>query len=196
VNRHRVASMNQGDNFGLITIDWAHKAVRSAFGIPNVLDLKESKDDPLITLQIRDIEGEIVLRQKLLLSNLRPRALEFGDGRLAKLSTGEPLTRAEAAKHVNRKVTVELKVRGTGASKGGGLVFLNSLADRTLEGNFTVVLDKAALALLKGAGVESPQAYYDGKTLRVTGTLTLFREQPQIVVIDPAQIAVVTEGKQ
>ncbi|HYH67454.1 MAG TPA: alkaline phosphatase D family protein, partial [Urbifossiella sp.] len=53
-NRHRVATMNWGDNFGLITIDW-------------------DRPDPRITLQIRDSDGEVFLAQKLDLSTLRRR---------------------------------------------------------------------------------------------------------------------------
>ncbi len=52
VNRHRVGTMNWGDNFGLITIDW-------------------DRPDPRISLQIRDVAGDIVLAQKLELSNLK-----------------------------------------------------------------------------------------------------------------------------
>src|SRR5262249_982685 len=38
-NRHRLATMDRGDNFGLVVIDW-------------------DKSDPLISLQIRDDEGD------------------------------------------------------------------------------------------------------------------------------------------
>ena len=54
-NRHRVATMNWGDNFGLITIDW-------------------SQPDPRIGLQIRDVDGDITIQQKIRLSNLRRKA--------------------------------------------------------------------------------------------------------------------------
>ncbi|MDQ3686824.1 MAG: alkaline phosphatase family protein [Acidobacteriota bacterium] len=53
VNRHRVATMNWGDNFGLITIDW-------------------EPSDPQITLQIRDDEGEAYLQRKINLSTIQP----------------------------------------------------------------------------------------------------------------------------
>jgi alkaline phosphatase D len=55
VNRHRVATMNWGDNFGVITIDW-------------------DRPDPRIGLQIRDVEGDITIQQKIDLSTLRRRA--------------------------------------------------------------------------------------------------------------------------
>lgn len=52
-NQHRIATMNWGDNFGLITVDW-------------------SASDPEISLQIRDEEGDVTIQQKLYLSTLQP----------------------------------------------------------------------------------------------------------------------------
>jgi alkaline phosphatase D len=51
-NRHRVATMNWGDNFGLITIDW-------------------DQPDPRISMQIRDVDGDITIQQKILLSTIK-----------------------------------------------------------------------------------------------------------------------------
>lgn len=51
-NRHRVGTMNWGDNFGLITIDW-------------------KKADPIVSLQIRDADGEINIQRKFPLSTLK-----------------------------------------------------------------------------------------------------------------------------
>ena len=53
-NRHRVATMNWGDNFGVIAIDW-------------------DRPDPRISLQIRDVEGDITIQQKINLSTIRRR---------------------------------------------------------------------------------------------------------------------------
>lgn len=55
-NRHRVGTMNWGDNFGLITIDW-------------------KRADPQISLQIRDVEGDVTIQRKIYLSTIRPGAL-------------------------------------------------------------------------------------------------------------------------
>lgn len=52
-NRHRVGTMNWGDNFGLITFDWKGA-------------------DPRISLQVRDAEGDITIQRKIRLSTLRP----------------------------------------------------------------------------------------------------------------------------
>jgi alkaline phosphatase D len=53
VNRHRVGTMNWGDNFGLIEIDW-------------------KRPDPRISLQIRDDEGDVNIQRKIYLSTLQP----------------------------------------------------------------------------------------------------------------------------
>jgi alkaline phosphatase D len=52
-NRHRVGTMNWGQNFGVITIDW-------------------NRADPRISLQIRDEDGDINIQRKLDLSTLQP----------------------------------------------------------------------------------------------------------------------------
>ncbi len=63
VNRHRVQTMNWGDHFGLIAVDWETKA---AGGQP----------DPTVSLQIRDVAGEIAIGSKLPLSALQPGAIQ------------------------------------------------------------------------------------------------------------------------
>ena len=44
---------------------------------------------------------------------------------------------------------------------------------------------------LKEAGVDDPMKYYRGKTVAVTGTVSVFNDRPQIVVEDPGQVSVV-----
>ena len=56
-NRHRVGTMNWGDNFGMISIDW-------------------SQPDPRIALAIYDEEGDINMQRKIYLSTLQPGAIE------------------------------------------------------------------------------------------------------------------------
>lgn len=53
VNRHRVSTMNWGDNFGVIEIDW-------------------KRADPTISLQVRDADGDINIQRKIFLSTLQP----------------------------------------------------------------------------------------------------------------------------
>jgi alkaline phosphatase D len=169
-NTHRVATMNFGNNFGLITLDWAKK-------------------DPVVSMQIRDQDGDITIQQKLPLSMLKPGAIEGRSGSAARLASGEPITAALVKKLLNQKITIAMEVESSGMSKAG-LIFLNSEENRTSDANFTIVLDKDAQAKLKEAGVKDIRQHYDGKTIRVTGTLSTFNSRPQIIVSDPAQIEV------
>ena len=170
VNRHRVSTMNQGNNFGLVTIDW-------------------DQEDPRISLQIRDESGDIFLQQKIALSYLQPGFIKASKapGKSVVLADGTILTGEEIKKRIDSKVTLTMTVRVTGASTTKTLVFLNS-HDRSDDDNFTVVLDAKAQESLKKAGIDAPRTYFVGKTIRVTGTLSLFRDRPQIIVSDAAQI--------
>jgi N-acetylneuraminic acid mutarotase len=100
----------------------------------------------------------------------------------------KPVTPAEAAKKVNEQVLVEMEVKSTG---GKDVCFLNSEADFKGDQNFTVFIPAAALEAFKAAKIDDPRTYYKGKTVRVTGTVTLYREKPQIKVELPAQVEVV-----
>ena len=94
----------------------------------------------------------------------------------------KPVTPAEAAKKVNEKVVLEMEVKSTG---GKDVSFLNSEEDFKDVKNFTIFIPEAALEKFKKAKVEDPKTFYKGKTVRVTGTVTLYREKPQIKVEDP-----------
>lgn len=172
VNGHRVGTMNFGNNSGLITIDW-------------------DRTDPLISLQIRDEEGDIVLQQKIPLSLLQPGRIGVKKAQAARLPNGKALTLAMIKEMVDKNCTIEMEVRGTGMS--ATMIFLNSAESRFDQDNFTIVLDKAAQERLKAGGIADPRKHYAGKTVRVTGTLTLFRDQPQIVIANPAHIEIVDD---
>ena len=103
---------------------------------------------------------------------------------------GKPLTPAEAAKKLNEKVTVEMEVKSTG---GKTSCYLNSEADFKGAANFTVFIPEAALAKFKEAKIDDPREFYKGKVIRVTGTVTAFKDKPQIKVEKPDQIVVVTK---
>src|SRR5262249_2524559 len=89
----------------------------------------------------------------------------------------KPLTPEEAAKKVGEKVTVEMEVKSTGKSKG--VYFLNSKADFKDKDNFTLFVGKEGAASLLEAKVEDPSTHFKGKTVRVTGTVKLYREKPE-----------------
>ncbi len=168
-NRHRVMTMNVGNNFGVIAVDW-------------------SRPDPVISLQVRDEVGDITIQEKLPLSALQPGTLKNKVVAGAVKINGEIFTLDLVKELLNKEVTLEMEVRATGAA--GGLIFLNSAVDRKSEDNFTVVLDKKAQDKLKQDGIASPRLHYERKAIRVTGILSTFRDAPQIIVSDPKRIQI------
>ena len=103
----------------------------------------------------------------------------------------KPITPDEAAKRVGEKCTVEMEVKSTGKGREGSVVFLNSEEDYKDKKNFTVYLDRDALEKFKKAKIDDPADHFKGKTIRVTGTVKLYRERPEIAVDDPEQVQVV-----
>jgi alkaline phosphatase D len=56
-NRHRVGTMNWGNHFGMVDIDWG-------------------REDPRLSFQIRDADGDIAIQRKVFLSTLQPGVIE------------------------------------------------------------------------------------------------------------------------
>ena len=171
VNRHRVATMNHGNNFGLIAIDW-------------------NAADPLIRLQIRDEAGEVTIQEKIPLSLLQPGAIKTKAVPAVVRIDGNVMTPDLVKQLLMKEVTLEMKVVATGESKKGDLVFLNSAFDRTSDENFTIVLDKKAQTSLAKVGVTLPRTHFEGKAIRVVGVLSLFGGRPQIIVSEAERIAI------
>jgi hypothetical protein len=85
-----------------------------------------------------------------------------------------------------------MTVQATGTNRTKTMVFLNSEDDFKSERNFTVVLDLMALTkALEEAKVTDPLRHYKGKTVKVKGVVSLFKDQPQIIVKKLEQITVV-----
>jgi DNA/RNA endonuclease YhcR with UshA esterase domain len=105
----------------------------------------------------------------------------------------KPVTPAEAAKLVDKKVTVEMEVKSTG--KASGVYFLDSEEDFKSETNFTKFISKEGAMKFKEAKVDDPAAQFKGKTVRVTGTVKLYRDKPEIAVDDTKQIEIVEKKK-
>jgi alkaline phosphatase D len=165
-NRHRISLMPHGDNFGTVMIDWA-------------------KDPPQVSLQVRDVEGEIAIKETF------PIPLLTAAHRVAELphTPGEgAISPRDAAKKVGEKVVMEMKVMATGQPKTGTRIFLNSEKDFRSEQNFTVVLNGAAM---KGKWEKASGETFKNKVIRVTGTVSKFREAPQIEVNDEGQLEII-----
>jgi DNA/RNA endonuclease YhcR with UshA esterase domain len=100
----------------------------------------------------------------------------------------KPISPEEAAKQVNEKVTVKMEVKS--AALRGSVCFLNSQEDFKDAKNFTVFIAKDALQKFQEAKIDDPAAHFKGKTILVTGKVTLYQEKPQIAVEGPDQIKV------
>jgi DNA/RNA endonuclease YhcR with UshA esterase domain len=70
-------------------------------------------------------------------------------------------------------------------------VFLDSEADHHDPNNLAVAITKSAKARFAAVTIDDPASYFKGKVIRVTGTVSLRENQPQIEVDDPDQITVV-----
>jgi DNA/RNA endonuclease YhcR with UshA esterase domain len=113
---------------------------------------------------------------------------------LADDKAAKPVTPAEAAKMVDKKVTVEMEVKSAG--KGRGVFFLNSEEDYRSDENFTGFINQDGAKKFQEAKIDDPAAHYKGKTVRITGTVKLYRDKPEIVIDDPKQVEVVKKDKE
>src|SRR5262249_154515 len=153
-NSHRVASMPYGDNFGMVLIDW-------------------SGDDPRLTLQVRDEDGDVMCGVKVRVSTLKPTGA--ASGVQPKLPVGV-LTPAEAAKKPGERARGQFAVASTGGQTN---LYLNSEKDFRSKDNFAVILPA------KGRPAKwekATGATFAGKTIRVSGTVKLSKDAPQIEV--------------
>jgi hypothetical protein len=91
----------------------------------------------------------------------------------------------DAAKHVGEKVTVCGKIYG-------GKFFENGQKQPTLlnmgEKHPNQLLTIVIWGELRAKLSYKPEEYYTGKEICVTGTITLFKEKPQIEVTEEAQV--------
>ncbi len=159
---HRVSSMPYGDNFGMILIDW-------------------SGDNPRLTLQVRDEDGDTSCGVKVRLSTLKSTGKPVVVAEQPKLPEGI-LSPAQAAKKVGEKVTVQFAVASTG---GQANLYLNSDKDFRSKENFAVVLTPKAKT---GPWDKATGETFKGKVIRATGTIKLNKDTPQLDVTDPQQL--------
>jgi DNA/RNA endonuclease YhcR with UshA esterase domain len=87
----------------------------------------------------------------------------------------------EAAKHVDETATVTDRVDGVHQS-GKGNIFLN-MGGKYPNQAFTAFIPSAS------AGQFSQPQQYEGKTVSVSGKITLYHGKPEIIVTSPSQIS-------
>ena len=102
---------------------------------------------------------------------------------------GKPIGPAEAAGKVNEQVTVEMEVKA--ATTRGSVCFLNSEEDFKNPKNFTLFIDKDALAKFKEAKIDDPSAHFKGKLVRAQGKVVLYQNRPEIKLGSPDDIKIV-----
>src|SRR2546422_7631459 len=91
-------------------------------------------------------------------------------------------TAAEAARHVGETATVTDRVDGVHQS-GKGNIFLN------MGGKYPNQAFTAFIPSSSAAQFSQPQQY-EGRTVAVSGKITLYRGKPEIIVNSPSQISV------
>lgn len=102
-----------------------------------------------------------------------------------------PLSALEARTRINEQVTVEMLVRAAKNCQRCSLIFLDSETDHHDTKNFAVAVTESGKAKFQEATIADPAGYFKGKTVRVTGVVTMKDKQPQIEVDDPTQIEIV-----
>jgi DNA/RNA endonuclease YhcR with UshA esterase domain len=98
---------------------------------------------------------------------------------------------ADVGKHVNRKCIVEMQIKSIGKSNDGKLMFLNSEDSYRDAGNFGIVIDAGVSEKFKEAKISDLRSHFTNKRVRVTGTITLYKERPQIRLDEINQIQLV-----
>jgi DNA/RNA endonuclease YhcR with UshA esterase domain len=92
---------------------------------------------------------------------------------------------------INENVTVEMLVKAAKNFQHCLHVFLASEADHRDPTNLAVAITKSAKARLAEVTIDDPASYVKGKVIRVTGTVSLRENRPEIEVDNPDQITVV-----
>ncbi len=162
-NRHRVSSLEYGNHFGAIEIDW-------------------DRQDPLISLQLRWEDGEIATQARVLLSRLQakpaPKPLPAGV-----VSAGRALTL-----DVGDAAEVQFLVQAGRMFGERMRLLLNSESDYRSKRNFTVVMEATALS---GPWGNIDLADLQGKTIRARGTIGVYNGVKQLVIETPEQLQIV-----
>ena len=104
-----------------------------------------------------------------------------------------PLSAPEARTRINEQITVEMLVKAAKNCQRCSLMFLDSEEDHHDPKNFAVAVTEGGKARYKQLEIDDPAGHFKGKTIRVSGVVTVKDKQPQIEVDDPSQIAAVED---
>jgi hypothetical protein len=109
-------------------------------------------------------------------------------------TTGDlpPISPTEAVHRINAHVTVEMVVRAAkNRLEKRGEIYLDSETDFHDPKNLGIIITRAGAAKFRRAGIADPAAHFQGKTIRVRGTVLLKDQRPRIEVNAPEQIELV-----
>ena len=101
------------------------------------------------------------------------------------------LSPEDAANQLNEQVTVEMLVKAAKNCQHCSQVFLDSEEDHHDPKNMAVAVTESGKAKFKDMSIDDPASHFKGKTVRVTGVVTIKENRRQIEVDDPRQIEVV-----
>jgi DNA/RNA endonuclease YhcR with UshA esterase domain len=104
-----------------------------------------------------------------------------------------PLSSLEAINRVNERVTVEMLVKAAKNCPHCSQIFLDSEEDHHDPKNFAVAVTETGKSKFEEAKIDDPASHFQGKSIRVTGVVTVKDQQPQIEVDDTGQIEVVAQ---
>ncbi len=102
-----------------------------------------------------------------------------------------PLSAPEARTRIGERITVEMPVMAAKNCQRCSLMFLDSETDHHDPKDFAVAVTDVGKSKFKEAKINDPAGHFKGKTIRVTGVVTVKDKQPQIEVDHPGQIEVV-----
>src|ERR1700722_3842631 len=102
-----------------------------------------------------------------------------------------PISPVEAIQRVNEPVLVEMLVKRSKSCTCSSQFFLDCEEDKRDPKNLGVVVTTTGAAKFKEVEIDDPADYFQGKTIRVQGTVILKDTRPYIEVDDPGQVEVV-----
>jgi hypothetical protein len=105
-----------------------------------------------------------------------------------------PVKPEEAAKHVGEWCVVTMKVSSGRLMADAGRCYLNSHKDHRDKENFTAVIFRQGLEKFAKADIADPATHFLDKTIRVTGTIEIYKDKPQIKIELVDQIEVMDDA--
>jgi hypothetical protein len=101
------------------------------------------------------------------------------------------ISAVEAINRLNEPVTVEMRVKATKSCTCSSQFFLDSEENKRDPKNLGVIVTTDGATRFKDCKIDDPAVHFQGRTIRVHGTVVLKDDRPYIEVDDPAQIEIV-----